>query len=210
MSYVPFSHSGLVYNRARYLHPTLGTFTRRDAAGYIDGLNLYEYVAARSIIAVDPNGNALATPPQGSGCPGGYESDGAGGCIKAEPDPDCNPAEKNGVCLCQRAAFSKYDPLLNHAYLWWSSGSCGKQGYSGTKSKNPAAGGGAGPPTDKCWQVLQSDGQDLTAAQAAAIRACICTPATANRGATCWVPASDCITNNGGEIPRGPKEVNLD
>ncbi len=34
--------TGLVYNRARMLHPRLGRFMQRDPLGYVDGFNLYE------------------------------------------------------------------------------------------------------------------------------------------------------------------------
>ena len=34
--------TGLIYNRARYLHPMLGRFTARDPLGYVDGTNAYE------------------------------------------------------------------------------------------------------------------------------------------------------------------------
>lgn len=33
--------TGLVYNRARMLHPLLGRFTQRDPLGYVDGMSLY-------------------------------------------------------------------------------------------------------------------------------------------------------------------------
>jgi len=48
---------GLIYNRARYLHPGLGRFMQRDSIGYDSGtLNLYEYVGGNSLVYVDPNG----------------------------------------------------------------------------------------------------------------------------------------------------------
>ena len=39
--------SGLIYNRARELHPTLGRFMQRDPLGYVDGGSLYEYGDAK-------------------------------------------------------------------------------------------------------------------------------------------------------------------
>ncbi|BAM02978.1 hypothetical protein PSMK_08190 [Phycisphaera mikurensis NBRC 102666] len=47
----PFGHqglhhdeaTGLIYNRARMLHPTLGRFVQRDPLGYVDGANQYLY-----------------------------------------------------------------------------------------------------------------------------------------------------------------------
>ncbi|MEM1109806.1 MAG: RHS repeat-associated core domain-containing protein, partial [Planctomycetota bacterium] len=47
--------TGLVYNRARYLHPQLGRFVQRDPLGYVDGMNTYAYYAGISR-GVDPSG----------------------------------------------------------------------------------------------------------------------------------------------------------
>ena len=47
---------GLIYNRARYLSPKLGRFLQRDPMGYVDGMNLYEYVGSNPITHVDPRG----------------------------------------------------------------------------------------------------------------------------------------------------------
>jgi RHS repeat-associated protein len=47
---------GLVYNRARYLHPTLGRFMQRDPLGYVDGMSVYEYVRSGPTAYVDPEG----------------------------------------------------------------------------------------------------------------------------------------------------------
>jgi len=61
--------SGLYYVRRRYYHTTLARFLVRDKAGYIDGLNLYEYVMSAAPHYVDPYGGAAsptATPPQAS------------------------------------------------------------------------------------------------------------------------------------------------
>ncbi len=48
--------TGLVYNRARMLHPRLGRFMQRDPLGYVDGFNLYEYVRSSPLGFVDPLG----------------------------------------------------------------------------------------------------------------------------------------------------------
>jgi len=50
---------GLVYNRARYFHPTLMRFMARDKEGYIDGMSLYEYQRSYPVGYVDPSGNIL-------------------------------------------------------------------------------------------------------------------------------------------------------
>jgi len=44
------------YVRHRAYHPALGRWFQRDPAGYIDGLNLYEYVRSRPVGATDPRG----------------------------------------------------------------------------------------------------------------------------------------------------------
>ena len=40
-----------------YYHPRLGRFLQRDPGGYVDGMNLYEYVSGAPITWVDPSGN---------------------------------------------------------------------------------------------------------------------------------------------------------
>jgi len=50
------AEAGLWYYRAREYHPGLGRFLQRDPAGYVDGLNLYAYVANNPLAYVDPSG----------------------------------------------------------------------------------------------------------------------------------------------------------
>jgi RHS repeat-associated protein len=50
---------GLIYNRARYLHPVLGRFMQRDPIGYRDGMSLYEYVASSPTAFGDPTGERI-------------------------------------------------------------------------------------------------------------------------------------------------------
>jgi RHS repeat-associated protein len=45
-----------LYARNRYQQPTLGRWLSRDASGYTDGLNLYQYVASRPTLGTDPTG----------------------------------------------------------------------------------------------------------------------------------------------------------
>jgi len=47
---------GLVFNRARVLHPMLGRFMQRDPLGYVDGLSLYEAVLSNPIRSLDQFG----------------------------------------------------------------------------------------------------------------------------------------------------------
>jgi len=48
--------TGLVYNRARMLHMTLGRFMQRDPLGYVDGNNLAQYESSSPINTLDPTG----------------------------------------------------------------------------------------------------------------------------------------------------------
>jgi RHS repeat-associated protein len=60
------AETGLVYNRHRYLHVTLGRFTSPDPhpqGRYVDGMNGYEYVGGGPVGAVDPLGLQAAPAP---------------------------------------------------------------------------------------------------------------------------------------------------
>jgi hypothetical protein len=48
--------TGLYCVRNRYLHPRLGRWLERDRAGYVDGMNLYQYVMSNPAGLVDPTG----------------------------------------------------------------------------------------------------------------------------------------------------------
>ena len=55
--------AGLIYNRARMLHPALGRFVQRDpinqdepGGGYQDGMSLYQYLRSNVHIWNDPSG----------------------------------------------------------------------------------------------------------------------------------------------------------
>jgi len=50
------TETGLYYYRNRYYSPDLGRFMQRDPLGYVDGMNLYEFVGGRVTVAVDPMG----------------------------------------------------------------------------------------------------------------------------------------------------------
>ena len=51
----------LQYNRARHYHPMQGRWLQRDPIGYVDGMNLYEYVGNRPGSAGDPTGWSTKT-----------------------------------------------------------------------------------------------------------------------------------------------------
>jgi RHS repeat-associated protein len=48
--------SGLVYNRWRYLHTSLGRTLQRDSKGYVDGMNIYQTYRSSPTDHVDPAG----------------------------------------------------------------------------------------------------------------------------------------------------------
>lgn len=50
------SQGGLIYNRARELHPRLGRFMQRDPLGYVDGMSLYQYLNSHPVMATDSLG----------------------------------------------------------------------------------------------------------------------------------------------------------
>ena len=60
----PYMHQGLrrddetgtFENRMRCYNPRIGRFMQRDPAGYVDGMNLYAYVAAAPLSLLDPLG----------------------------------------------------------------------------------------------------------------------------------------------------------
>ncbi len=53
------TRGGLIYNRARMLHPTLGRFMQRDPLEYFDNMNVYQYVSSRPTRYYDPYGKSF-------------------------------------------------------------------------------------------------------------------------------------------------------
>ncbi|MBL1218682.1 MAG: hypothetical protein D8M59_14455 [Planctomycetes bacterium] len=57
--YAGYEWDGVVsmyHVRHRLLHPVLGRWTRRDPLGYVDGMNVYEYVGGWTTATADPQG----------------------------------------------------------------------------------------------------------------------------------------------------------
>jgi RHS repeat-associated protein len=52
----------LHYVRNRIYNPALGRWLQRDPVGYAGGINLYEYVGGRAVVAVDPAGMLRCVP----------------------------------------------------------------------------------------------------------------------------------------------------
>jgi RHS repeat-associated protein len=55
------AETGLYFYRARYYDPVKGRFIQRDPLEYVDGMNLYEYVASNPLAFIDPLGIAPFT-----------------------------------------------------------------------------------------------------------------------------------------------------
>jgi len=53
--------TGFYYYRARYYDPVWGRFLQQDPLGYVDGMNLYEYVRENPVNWVDPRGLACGS-----------------------------------------------------------------------------------------------------------------------------------------------------
>ena len=59
--------TGLIYNRARFLHPTLGRFMQQDPMGYVDGINLYLDYRNNPVRYRDPRGLQATTTDKANG-----------------------------------------------------------------------------------------------------------------------------------------------
>jgi RHS repeat-associated protein len=53
------AETGLYHYRARTYGSSLGRFLSRDPLGYVDGMNLYEYVRGRPPVYTDPSGREI-------------------------------------------------------------------------------------------------------------------------------------------------------
>ena len=53
------SEADLYYFRNRSYSPRLGRFMQRDPVGYVDGMNLYEFVAGAPVCEVDPEAHGV-------------------------------------------------------------------------------------------------------------------------------------------------------
>ncbi|QNN25373.1 hypothetical protein HED60_07330 [Planctomycetales bacterium ZRK34] len=87
---------GLIYNRARELHPKFGRFMQRDPLRYVDGGNLTEYVRSKPINLLDPIGyesvivnivldKALKFNDQSKKAFEKFFNDAVSGCCKSSP-----------------------------------------------------------------------------------------------------------------------------
>ena len=53
------AESSIYYYRYRYMHPELGRFLGRDPLGYVDGMNMVQYVGGNVVNWVDPYGEFI-------------------------------------------------------------------------------------------------------------------------------------------------------
>jgi RHS repeat-associated protein len=87
------AETGLYYFRARYYDPVLGRFISRDPAGFLSGMNLYEYTQSDPTNLLDNFGQAAA-PKNPRGKPGPRGGKGPPG--KAGPRGGKGPPGKAG------------------------------------------------------------------------------------------------------------------
>jgi RHS repeat-associated protein len=73
---------GLIYNRARYLHPILARLLQHDPMGYVDGTNLYEYIHSCPTGASDPSGLVMQVEDIGPFSAFDHWRDGTGETVK--------------------------------------------------------------------------------------------------------------------------------
>jgi len=64
--------SGLMQYRNRYYSPTLGRFTSRDPAGYVDGWSPYQYAGSNPSLLTDPSGERAANEDAFNCCVGAW------------------------------------------------------------------------------------------------------------------------------------------
>ena len=95
--------TNLIYNRARYLHSSLGRFVGRDPllTAYQDGMNLYEYLRSRPLTLND----SMGTDAGGSG----------GTAPNVKTDPNGVRWVNTGIKFCQASAGSS--DVFGHAYI---------------------------------------------------------------------------------------------
>jgi RHS repeat-associated protein len=89
--------------RNRWLDSVTGVWSRRDPLGYVDGMNLYQYVRGMALVWVDPTG-AIAVPcASATGCGGGVSTVSSLGLTHATalPPGQMGPPEDEGY-FCAR------------------------------------------------------------------------------------------------------------
>jgi len=108
-----FASDLLMHVRHRVYHAMLGRWTRRDPIGYVDGSNLYQYVASQPITDIDPMG-LYSLSCQGMGGEG--QCPGTAGIPHTEPFQDPEAWESHTSCGNRFASCGKI--FFNAAALW--------------------------------------------------------------------------------------------
>ncbi|MFH1418312.1 MAG: RHS repeat-associated core domain-containing protein [Planctomycetota bacterium] len=111
----PFAWTGQRYDAgvdlygffARTYSPTLGRWLQRDPLGYVDGVNLYQYVRGNPLFSVDPfglEGDDDCGDDDEEQTNGGWEDDPANGeHIKLDPKDLCHRECKRAAIRCIKA-----------------------------------------------------------------------------------------------------------
>jgi RHS repeat-associated protein len=130
------AETGLMYYRARYYDVDLGRFIGRDPFGYVDGMNMYQYVRGNSLINLDPEGTTantnviygtLTKSENPFYKPGTPEHPGGGQCPKNKPSSNgCGTADWKGKLVPEMPLWMvSFTPACNLHDICY--GTCGKE-----------------------------------------------------------------------------------
>ena len=118
------SETGLYSSRVRdTYHPTLGRWLERDPAGYVEGMNLYEYVGSNPANLTDPMGlcggtapHAAAIGPAGSTAETGATGPGGDVDVEGFPVPIYSSPQEDADRLgCELAHIQAKEAQLDRA-----------------------------------------------------------------------------------------------
>jgi RHS repeat-associated protein len=121
------SETGLYYYRARYYSPRIGRFLQPDPWGFVDGLNLYEYVRNNPVNFLDPLGLLGYSPFPG--CPPIPMQPSCMGVAQEEYDREAlNPDDFMRHCLVSCRIAERVDRVCAWAAGWWNEIRPGRSG----------------------------------------------------------------------------------
>jgi RHS repeat-associated protein len=178
--------------RNRVLDSITGVWNRRDPLGYVDGMNLYQYVRGMALTQSDPSGLAATTSwgccyvlsedgPGAASCRGGTTSAKASSANLNEPFK-INDCYTGCVERCPPSPLSEYIPCENGCrYGCNQSGDC-----SGWCSQTGPMGS---PEYVSCMKACQGARTTCTSTE--------CNPVTLNCKTACALQRLECRFNNG-------------